>query len=333
MTPTPCPTTSNTCALFVTPLGSNVLSVPQFTQTGQTWSFAVGEMNLANGNSIAVTSSDPAAVSVSPATGTVGVTTFTLTAGTASDAAVKILIQNTKSGSTTEQMASALLPTPTPSPGTSTSTCGTALSGATFWSNGTWTNEGYTIYWSSCKISQEIIVNSGNSAQFTGTSVALIFPKFATIGANGKPLCGVGDICVVETAFGGAVTMQCPSLWQCSPDPPPGGCNTTSNCHTKTFVSGAINLTTTIIDLGPYVQDFVQVDASGNPIAGARTPKPYPYPYQPGGTPPNECEQLAGPSGKPPCLDDTLFNIPTVVYPNSTTNGNGTTKGTLPPAL
>ena len=95
------------------------------------------------------------------------------------------------------------------------------------------------------------------------------------------------------------------------------------------------NSTTTIIDLGPYTQDFVQVDASGNPIAssGAAVSHHYTYPYQPGGVPPNECEQLAGPSGKPPCLDDTLFNIPGVTYPNSATNGNGTAKGTLPNVL
>ena len=335
VTPTPCPTTSYMCAMYVVPSTPSV----QFTQTGQTWSFTVGEMNLANGTSIAVTSSDPAAISVSPATGTIGATTFTLTAGTTSDAAVKILIQNTTSGAI-EQMASLLLPTPSPSPGTSATPnpCGTSLSYNLANGSGTWLSTGtYEITWTSCKIVQDILVNSGNPSQFTGTQFANVAATFANIGSNGKPLCAVGDICVVQTQPTQSLNVNpCVVVGGgCSFGAPPVGssCTARNPCSKAPIISGGAGTsTTTLIDLGPYVQDFVQVDASGNPIppSGTTKPPPYPYPYQPGGTPPNECEQLAGPSGKPPCLDDTLFNIPGVTYPNSATNGNGTTKETLP---
>ncbi len=106
VTPTPCPNTANTCVVYITPISSGS---PSFTQTGQTWSFTVSNVNYTNGPNIIVTSSDPSAVSVSPATGTVA-TTFTLTAGTTSDPSVTISAENVNASPATSIKASVLLP-------------------------------------------------------------------------------------------------------------------------------------------------------------------------------------------------------------------------------
>ena len=277
---------------------------------------------------LTVTNSDPSVIAVAVTSSSSGTIAFTATPVGVGSSTITVNGANGQSVSQTMTVTAA-----TPAPGS----CGTGATYSVTNASATWmfTGGAYEVSWVSCKIVQDVLVNSGNPSQFTGTQFANDAATFANIGSNGKPLCAVGDICVVQTQRAGSFQGSCGGAWQwvCLPDPPPnwGGCASTRTCEPPSLLGG-FSLMTTIIDLGPYTQDFVQVDASGNPIAGT-TPyskSSYNYPYQSGDAPPNECEQLAGPSGKPPCLDDTLFNIPGVTYPNSATNGNGTTKETLP---